>query len=82
VVTSPSDLSTWAACEWAFLRRLDAKLGRIPAVPEVADAMLDRTARLGDDHEIRFLERLRETHRVVEFERPDRADYPAAAAAG
>jgi len=81
VVTSPSDLSTWAACEWAFLRRLDARLGRIPAVPEVADAMLDRTARLGDDHEIRFLERLRETHRVVEFERPERAGYPAAAAA-
>jgi len=81
VVTSPSDLSTWAACEWAFLRRLDAKLGRIPAVPEVADAMLERTARLGDEHEIRFLEQLRASHHVVEFERPDRADYPAAAAA-
>ena len=28
VLLSPSDLTTWAACEWAFLRRLDAKLGR------------------------------------------------------
>ncbi|GAB2969697.1 TM0106 family RecB-like putative nuclease [Frigoribacterium salinisoli] len=43
--------------------------------------MLDRTARLGDDHEVRFLEQLRATHDVVEFERPDRAGYPAAAAA-
>jgi len=81
VVTSPSDLTTWAACEWAFLRRLDAKLGRIDPVAEVADAMLDRTARLGDDHEVRFLEQLRSTHDVVEFERPSREQYPAAAAA-
>jgi len=43
--------------------------------------MLDRTAQLGDEHEVRFLEQLRQTHDVVEFERPDRADYPAAAVA-
>jgi predicted RecB family nuclease len=81
VVTSPTDLTTWAACEWAFLRRLDAKLGRIDAVVDEADAMLERTARLGDDHEVRFLEQLRATHDVVEFERPSRDEYPAAAAA-
>ncbi|ROS62625.1 uncharacterized protein EDF38_1737 [Frigoribacterium sp. PhB160] len=81
VVTSPSDLSTWTACEWAFLRRLDAKLGRVELADEAPDAMLDRTARLGDDHEVRFLQTLRETHEVVEFERPPRDGYPAAAAA-
>ena len=81
MVTSPTDLTTWAACEWAFLRRLDAKLGRVDAVVDEADAMLDRTARLGDDHELRFLEQLRTTHDVVEFERPSRDGYPAAARA-
>ncbi|WP_235491187.1 TM0106 family RecB-like putative nuclease [Frigoribacterium sp. Leaf164] len=47
----------------------------------MSDAMLDRTARMGDDHEVRFLEQLRASHEVVEFERPSREGYPAAAAA-
>ncbi|WP_423920516.1 TM0106 family RecB-like putative nuclease [Frigoribacterium sp. 2-23] len=81
VVSSPSDLTTWAACEWAFVRRLDAKLGRIPVVDDPADAMLERTARLGDAHELRYLDTLRERYVVVEFDRPDRADYAAAARA-
>jgi hypothetical protein len=46
VVYSASDLTTAAACEWAFMRRLDAKLGRIDATPEAEDAMLARTAPL------------------------------------
>lgn len=83
VVTSPSDLSTWAACEWAFLRRLDAKLGRIPRADDDEDAMLQRTAALGIEHELRYLERLRAEHgaeNVVDFgERPDPAGYAAAA---
>jgi predicted RecB family nuclease len=70
VVYSASDLTTAAACEWAFMRRLDAKLGRIGATPEPADAMLARTAGLGDAHELRMLERLRSTRQVVEIERP------------
>ncbi len=36
VLLSPSDLSTWATCEWAFLRRLDAKLGRGGTLPRRA----------------------------------------------
>ena len=44
VVTSPSDLSAAAACEWAFLRELDARLGRIDAPPRTEDPMLRRAA--------------------------------------
>ncbi|BDZ50308.1 hypothetical protein GCM10025867_25490 [Frondihabitans sucicola] len=85
VVTSPSDLSTWAACEWAFLRRLDAKLGRIERAKDVPDAMLDRTAALGIAHEVRYLNQLRErygTANILEFaDRPAPAEYATAAAA-
>lgn len=79
VLLSPSDLSTWAACEWAFLRRLDAKLGRGEPLPEVHDGMLERTARLGDQHELDYLEILKGSHQVVEFDRPAPADYARAA---
>ncbi|MFJ4220810.1 TM0106 family RecB-like putative nuclease [Curtobacterium luteum] len=75
VLLSPSDLSTWAACEWAFLRRLDAKLGRGEALPEIHDDMLERTARLGDQHELDYLEILKASHEVVEFDRPQPSDY-------
>ncbi|GAA3339084.1 TM0106 family RecB-like putative nuclease [Curtobacterium pusillum] len=79
VLLSPSDLSTWAACEWAFLRRMDAKLGRGEPLPESHDDMLERTARLGDQHELDYLAILKETRDVVEFDRPEPADYAAAA---
>ena len=59
VVTSASDLTAASKCEFAFLRKLDAKLGRIEAVPDAEDAMLERTARLGDEHEERVLENYR-----------------------
>ncbi|WP_042726786.1 PD-(D/E)XK nuclease family protein, partial [Curtobacterium sp. B8] len=81
VLLSPSDLSTWASCEWAFLRRLDAKLGRGEPLPEVHDDMLERTARLGDQHELDYLEILKQSHEVVEFDRPEPAGYAAAAQA-
>ncbi|MBC7725627.1 MAG: TM0106 family RecB-like putative nuclease [Burkholderiaceae bacterium] len=86
VVTSASDLTTASKCEFAFLRTLDAKLGRIPRVAEAADAMLDRTARLGDAHEERVLDGYRAQHGagVVEIDRPnplDRASLALAAVA-
>ncbi|OII10324.1 TM0106 family RecB-like putative nuclease [Curtobacterium sp. MCBA15_008] len=81
VLLSPSDLSTWAACEWAFLRRLDVKLGRGDALPESHDDMLERTARLGDQHELDYLAILEQTRDVVEFERPAPPEYAAAAEA-
>jgi len=55
LVTSASDLTAASACEFAFLRRVDAKLGRDVEVPPDDDAMLARAARLGDAHEARVL---------------------------
>ena len=55
LMTSASDLTAASACEFAFLRRVDAKLGRDVVVPPDDDAMLARAARLGDAHEARVL---------------------------
>ena len=60
LVTSASDLTAASECEFAFLRRVDAKLGRDVTVPDSADAMRERAARLGDLHEARTLEAYRE----------------------
>jgi len=59
VVWSASDLKLAAECEFAWLRKLDAKLGRVPEVEEPEDEMLERAARLGDVHEARVLEAYR-----------------------
>lgn len=61
VVYSASDLAVAADCEFGLLRRLDAKLDRL-TLPAAADAMLERTARLGDAHEDRVLARYLATH--------------------
>jgi uncharacterized protein len=81
VYTSASDLTVASKCEFAFLRGLDARLGRIDAVEPKPDPMLERTGRLGDEHELRKLEQYRSTHQVAEFERPDVRDATALAAA-
>ncbi len=81
VVTSASDLSAASVCEFAFLRRVDARLGRIAAVPDPVDAMLERTSRLGDAHEQRVLERYRQGLSVVEIDRPTQMDRAALTAA-
>ncbi|MET4637334.1 TM0106 family RecB-like putative nuclease [Mycetocola sp. 2940] len=83
LVTSASDLTTASKCEFAFLRKLDAKLGRIERVDEVVDAMLARTGRLGDEHEARVLEAYRAEFGagVVEIERPDELTREALAEA-
>ncbi len=73
LVTSASDLTTASACEFGFLRRLDALRGRTPKLTEPPDALLDRTARLGDAHEARVLDRHRALFgsAVVQFNRPE-----------
>ena len=72
LVTSASDLTAASACEFAFLRRVDAKLGRDVEVPPDDDPMLARAARLGDAHENRVLAEYRAAHPgdVVEIPRP------------
>lgn len=59
IVYSASDLAAAARCEYALLREFDARLGWGPAV-SVEDELLARTATLGDEHEHRELDRLRE----------------------
>ncbi len=56
LVFSASDLVIAATCEYQLLRKLDEKLGRTPKPDFATDAMLERTAKLGDDHEHRVLE--------------------------
>jgi len=83
IVTSASDLTEASKCEFAFLRALDVKLGRIEKAPEIEDPMYVRSSRLGDEHEHHILERYRERFgaRVAEIERPESLTADALAAA-
>ena len=83
VVWSASDLKAAAECEFAWLRAIDAKLGRVPAVEEPEDAMLERAARLGTAHERRVLARYRDAlgGRVVEIPETASSDAEGLAAA-
>ena len=82
-VLSATDLTRATECEWSVLRRLDARLGRVDAVPDPADALRDRAALLGDVHEARQLAEYRRTFGagVVEIERPADSRDPVALAA-
>ena len=57
LVFSASDLVIAATCEYQLLRKLDEKLGRSPKAEFEADEMLARTAKLGDIHEHRVLDK-------------------------
>ncbi len=59
IVYSASDLAAAARCEYALLRDVDAKLGWGPAV-DVEDGLFARTVALGNEHERRELDRLRD----------------------
>lgn len=61
LVTSASDLTRAAECEFRVARDLDAKLGRIAAVADEPDAMLARTATMGDAHEAAIIADYRAT---------------------
>ena len=73
VCCSASDLAAAATCEFALLRRLDARLGRVDATPAEPDPMLERTARLGAAHERRVLDEYVRTYGtgVVGMPAPD-----------
>lgn len=69
IVWSATDLKAAAECEFAWLRAIDAKIGRIAAVEEPEDLTLARAGRLGTQHELRQLDtyRARFPGRVVEL---------------
>lgn len=79
VYYSASDLKAAVECEWALLRKLDSKLGRIDAVEDVDDPMLARASLLGGEHEARALENYKATFGdgVVEIETEDARADPA-----
>src|SRR5271155_2446725 len=64
IIYSASDLASAARCEYALLREFDAKLGWGQRV-SVTDELLERTASLGDEHEQRRLDQLRDEHSDV-----------------
>ena len=70
VIWSATDLKKAADCEFAWVRGIDAKLGRIEAVDEPEDAMMRRAIDLGLEHEKRVLAdyRRRFPGAVVEIE--------------
>ncbi|WP_298885449.1 bifunctional RecB family nuclease/DEAD/DEAH box helicase [uncultured Serinicoccus sp.] len=72
VVWSPSDLRAALTCEYAFLRHVDASLGRVPR-PELEprrDPVRDLLARLGDRHEAELLTAYRDRGGLLELARP------------
>jgi uncharacterized protein len=73
IVTSASDLTEASKCEFAFLRTLDVKLGRLEKTEQIEDPMYVRSSRMGDEHEHRILERYRERFGsgVAEIDRPE-----------
>ena len=83
VVWSASDLKAAAECEFAWLRAIDARVGRVAAVEEPEDATLERAGRLGGEHELRVLAHYRATFGagVVEIAAARSSDAAALAAA-
>ncbi|HYP72940.1 MAG TPA: DNA helicase, partial [Microbacterium sp.] len=83
IVWSASDLKSAAECEFAWLRAIDAKLGRVAAVVEPDDATLARAGRLGTLHELRQLDAYRTAFpgRVVELPETRSSDAEGIASA-
>jgi uncharacterized protein len=83
IVWSASDLKAAAECEFAWLRAIDAKLGRITAVEEPDDPTLRRAGELGGEHERRVLVRYRKQYGdgVIEIPETRSSDADALAEA-
>ncbi|WP_169581897.1 MULTISPECIES: bifunctional RecB family nuclease/DEAD/DEAH box helicase [Microbacterium] len=81
IVWSASDLKAAAECEFAWLRAIDAKLGRVEAVEEPEDLTLERAGRLGTAHERTVLAAYVERfgRGVVEIPETRSSDAPALA---
>ncbi|MFI8633898.1 TM0106 family RecB-like putative nuclease [Microbacterium sp. NPDC077663] len=78
IVWSASDLKAAAECEFAWLRAIDAKLGRIAAVEDPEDLTLERAGRLGTQHELRVYEAYRTAHPGAVVEIPETRSSDAA----
>ncbi|MFZ8758708.1 TM0106 family RecB-like putative nuclease [Microbacterium sp. HMH0099] len=81
IVWSASDLKAAAECEFAWLRAIDAKVGRIAPVDDPEDATLERAARLGTAHELRVLDDYRARFGAAVREIPETRSSDAAALA-
>ncbi|RLK52798.1 TM0106 family RecB-like putative nuclease [Microbacterium telephonicum] len=83
IVWSASDLKAAAECEFAWLRAIDAKLGRVTAVVDPDDPTRERAGRLGTQHELRVLAdyRARLGDAVVEIAETRSSDAAALASA-
>ncbi|MEU1971208.1 TM0106 family RecB-like putative nuclease [Microbacterium sp. NPDC019599] len=81
IVWSASDLKAAAECEFAWLRAIDARLGRVPAVEEPEDATLERAGRLGGEHERRVLAEYRSAYGDGVVEIPETRSTDAVALA-
>lgn len=81
IVWSASDLKAAAECEFAWLRAIDAKLGRIAPVDEPDDPTLRRAGELGGEHERRVLSRYREQFGAGVVEIPETRSSDAEALA-
>ncbi|MCB0919266.1 MAG: TM0106 family RecB-like putative nuclease [Actinobacteria bacterium] len=57
---SPSDLTQAGQCQFGLLRRLDVLLGWVPDPDLATDALQQRLSHLGDEHERRLLDQLRD----------------------
>ncbi|KAB7743484.1 TM0106 family RecB-like putative nuclease [Nostocoides sp. F2B08] len=62
LVLSPSDLRAATECEYALLRELDRRLGRLERQDPEPDPMQSRLTELGREHEQEELRRLRSAH--------------------
>ena len=81
IVWSASDLKAAAECEFAWLRAIDARLGRVAAVEEPEDLTLLRAGRLGTAHERRVLAEYVERYGEGVVEIPEARSSDAAALA-
>lgn len=81
IVWSASDLKAAAECEFAWLRAIDAKLGRVAPVEDPEDPTLERAGRLGTLHERRTLEAYRAHYGAGVVEIPETRSSDAVALA-
>src|SRR5699024_2141556 len=83
LVISASDVVNAARCEYQVLRILDERLGRSPKAQFPVDEMLQRAARLGDEHERQVLAALHQQYsqvvEITEVARPYTAENLTAA---